>query len=95
MTFHCLPHPQQILNEAARTLRPGGWMVIADVDGRHRMARPFEWFEHRFISPLTHAYTPHEYQTLMTRAGLTDFRIERRPGKENGFMLWAIAYKLQ
>ena len=39
MTFHCLPQPQQILTEAARTLRPGGWMVIADVNGRHRMAR--------------------------------------------------------
>ena len=95
MTFHCLPHPQQILKEAARALRPGGWIVIADVNGRHPLARPFEWFEHRFISPLTHSYTADEYQTLMSNAGLTDCRVEQRPGKENGFMLWVIAFKPQ
>jgi len=93
MSFHCLPQPQQILNEAARTLRPGGWIVIADVNGRHPLARPFEWFEHLFISPLTHAYTDDEYETLVGNAGLTNFRIEKRPNKENGFMFWIIANK--
>ena len=88
MTFHCLPQPQQVFNEAARVLKPGGVLILADVDGHHWMARPFEWVEHAFISPLTHAYTPEELAQLAERAGLRDFRVMRRPGKERGFMMW-------
>ena len=88
MTFHCLPKPQQVLQEAARVLKPGGVLILVDVDGNHWMARPFEWVEHAFISPLTHAYTPAELARLTANAGLNNFRIERRAGKEKGFMMW-------
>ena len=93
MTFHCLPEPQRVISEAARMLKPGGALMIADVDGHHWMARPFEWVEHLFISPLTHAYTPEELETIFTAAGLSDFAVHRRPGKEKGFMVWATARK--
>ncbi|HEY79840.1 MAG TPA: class I SAM-dependent methyltransferase [Caldilineae bacterium] len=93
MTFHCLPEPQQVFHEAARVLKPDGALILADVDGHHWMARPFEWVEHAFISPLTHAYTPEELAQLAAHAGLRDFRVVRRPGKEKGFMMWAFAAK--
>ncbi len=93
MTFHCLPEPQQVVQEAARVLAPGGLFILADVDGHHWMARPFEWVEHAFISPLTHAYTPEELADLTAQAGLNDFRVLRRPGKEKGFMMWVFATK--
>lgn len=93
MTFHCLPQPQRVVREVARVLRPGGVLILADVDGRHWMKGPFELVEHLFISKLTHAYTPDELASLVAQAGLDDFRVVRRPGKENGFMMWAFARK--
>ena len=93
MTFHCLPEPQRVLAEVARVLRPGGTLVLADVDGRHWMARPFELVEHLFISPLTHAYTPDELREMLARAGLSNVRVVKRPGKEKGFMMWVLAQK--
>ena len=93
MTFHCLPEPQRVVQEAARVLKPGGVFILADVDGRHWMKRPFEIVEHLFISPLTHAYTSDELRMLAGRAGLEAFRVERRPGKEKGFMMWVFARK--
>ena len=93
MAFHCLPEPQQIIREAARALRPGGQLLIADVNGDHWMARPFEWVEHWFISPLTLAYTVSQVREMMAAAGLTNFQMRRRPGKENGFMQWMWAQK--
>ena len=93
MTFHCLPEPQRVLDEAARVLRPGGVCLLADVDGHHWMARPFEWVEHAFISPLTHAYTPEELTSMLKAAGFSSVRIHKRPGKEKGFMMWVVAEK--
>ncbi len=93
MTFHCLPEPQEVIRDAARVLKPGGSLLIADVNGHHWMKRPFEWVEHLGISPLTHAYTPEELRALTEAAGLQGFRVHWRPGKENGFMLWARAVK--
>jgi len=93
MTFHCLPQPQRVMQEAARVLKPGGVLILADVDGRHWMKGPFELVEQLFISPLTHAYTPDELAALIAQAGLGDFRVERRPGKEKGFMMWVFARK--
>jgi len=95
MTFHCLPEPEQVMTEAARVLRPGGAALLADVDGEHWMARPFEWLEHRGISPLTHAYTLDELHALARSAGLTGLTIHRRPGKERSFMLWLVARQEQ
>ena len=94
MTFHCLPQPQQVIAEAARVLRPGGSLLIADVDGHHWMARPFEWVEHLAISPLTHAYTAEELRAMTAAVGLGDFAIYRRPGKQRGFMMWVVARKV-
>ncbi len=93
MTFHCLPEPQRVVQEAARVLKPGGWFIMADVDGRHWMKGPFELVEHLFISPITHAYTTDEMAALTVRAGLEEFRVVRRPGKEKGFMMWVFARK--
>ncbi len=93
MAFHCLPEPERIIREAVRTLRPGGKLLIADVNGEHWMARPFEWVEHWFISPLTRAYTVDQVRGMMSAAGLTGFQMRRRPGKENGFMQWMSARK--
>ena len=91
MTFHCLPEPQRVLSEAARVLRPNGTLVIADVDGHHWMARPFEVVEHRFISRLTRAYTPETLTSMLTHAGFRQVDIRKRPGKERGFMMWVFA----
>ena len=93
MTFHCLPRPRRVMQEVARVLKPGGVLILADVDGRHWMKGPFELVEHLFISKLTHAYTPDEVAALVAQAGLDDFRVVRRPGKERGFMMWAFARK--
>ncbi len=93
MTFHCLPEPQRVLDEAARVLRPGGHILIADVDGRHWMARPFEWVEHAFISPYTRAYPPHVLTRMLNQAGFDQVAIHKRPGKEKGFMMWVVAQK--
>lgn len=93
MTFHCLPQPQEIIAGAARMLRPGGMLLIADVNGRHWMGRPFEIVEHLFISPYTHAYTAEELRALCENAGLTDFTVHQRPDKERGFMQWVVARK--
>ncbi len=91
MTFHCLPQPQRVLCEAQRVLRPGGWLLLADVNGQHPLKGPFEWVEHLGISPLTHAYTPQELTSLTIKAGFSDTRIHWRPGKANGFMFWLTA----
>jgi hypothetical protein len=57
------------------------------------MRRSFEIVEHLFISPLTHAYTPAELRMLTEAAGLRDFSVHHRPGKERGFMMWITATK--
>jgi ubiquinone/menaquinone biosynthesis C-methylase UbiE len=93
MTFHCLPQPERVISEIARTLCPGGTLILADVNGSHWMARPFEWFEHLFIGPLTRAWRADELRALAEKDGLTEIRIHHRPGKENGFMQWLIARK--
>ncbi len=93
MTFHCLPQPQRVFREVFRTLRPGGVFLLADVDGHHWMARPFEVVEHLFISPLTRAYTPETLTALAREAGFAATTIHRRPGKERGFMQWFVARK--
>ncbi len=95
MTFHCLPEPQQVLRETARVLRPGGWLLLADVNGNHWMKGPFEWVEHKGISPLTRAYPPEELLERTARSGLEEARIHWRPGKEGGFMFWLTARKRQ
>ncbi len=91
MTFHCLPNPQQVLREVFRVLRPGGVLLLADVDGNHRMAPWFERVEHWVISPLTQAYKPEEISTLGQRAGFPPPHAARR--KPRGFMIWYVFRK--
>jgi len=93
MTFHCLPNPEQFLSEAWRILKPGGVLVIADVNGNHPLALAFEWFEHLFISPLTIAWKKDELRNSAGKVGFSSIRVENRPGQENGFMQWMIATK--
>ena len=92
MTFHCLPEPEQVMAEVARVLRPGGVFLLADVDGEHWMARPFEWVEHLGISSLTHAYTVDELRALADAVGLADMTVYRRSDK-SGFMMWVLVHK--
>ena len=94
MTFHCLPQPQRVFREVYRTLRPGGVFLVADVDGHHWMARPFEVVEHWFISPLTRAYTPEDLTALARTAGFAETQVYRRPNKARGFMQWFVARKV-
>ncbi len=93
MTFHCLPQPQRVFHEVHRVLRPGGVFLLADVDGRHWMARPFEIVEHLFISPFTRAYTPADLDALARQAGFADTRHYWRSAQRRGFMQWLVARK--
>ena len=91
MTFHCLPEPQKVFREIFRVLKPGGVLMMADVDGQHRIAPWFERVEHLGISPLTHAYRIEEIQALGQEAGFPPPEITHR--KPNGFMVWYIFRK--
>ncbi len=93
MTFHCLPEPAQVFREVYRTLRSGGVFLVADVNGHHWMARPFEVVEHWFISPLTRAYTPEALAALARQAGFARTAVHHRPEKPGGFMQWFLAHK--
>ncbi len=93
MTFHCLPKPERVMAEAFRVLKPGGSILIADVDGRHWMAKPFEWVEHWLVSPLTHAYTEDEFRALLSGAGFRNIRARRREKSGMKFMMWLFAEK--
>ncbi len=93
MTFHCLPKPERVMSESFRVLKPGGSIFIADVDGRHWMAKPFEWIEHWLISPLTHAYTEEEFGKLLGAAGFESIRVYRRENSGMKFMMWIFAEK--
>ena len=93
MTFHCLPKPERVMAEAFRVLKPGGSILIADVDGRHWMAKPFEWVEHWLVSPLTHAYTEDEFKALLSGAGFRSIRARRREKSGMKFMMWLFAEK--
>ncbi len=91
MTFHCLPEPQQVFREIFRVLKPGGVLMMADVNGTHRIAPWFERVEHLAISPLTHAYRKEEILALASEAGFPPPQIASR--KPNGFMIWYIFRK--
>lgn len=87
MTFHCLPEPQGIIHEIARSLKPGGSLILADVDGGHPVAPLFELVEHMGISRLTHAYTQAELGSILRKVGMA-FEVHKRPNRKNGFMIW-------
>ena len=87
MTFHCLPDPRGVIHEIVNVLKPGGSLILADVDGEHPMAPFFELVEHMGISRLTHAYTRTELRFLLENAGL-QFGVHKRPNRKNGFMMW-------
>ncbi len=93
MTFHCLPEPQRVFREIHRVLRANGVLMMAEVDGQHRIAPWFERLEHFAVSPLTHAYRIEEIQTLGQQAGFPPPQIAHR--KTGGFMVWYIFRKTE
>jgi len=67
MVLHHAPEPQVMLNEMARIVKPGGRVVITDIDQHNN-----EWFKVE-MADVWLGFSRNQIEQLMTGAGLTDF----------------------
>jgi ubiquinone/menaquinone biosynthesis C-methylase UbiE len=88
MAFHHLREPTRVLAEAARVLKSGGRLIIADVDRDHILGRPFEWTEHLFIDRQSRAYQETEYTAMLEKAGFARAVAHRRGDKSSSFVFY-------
>lgn len=80
--LHFADEPQQAIAEAARLLRPGGRMVIADF-ARHDLDRLRREHAHRRLG-----FADEEVVSWVRQAGLTSESLAHLPGKPLTVTLW-------
>jgi ubiquinone/menaquinone biosynthesis C-methylase UbiE len=68
MVLHHAPNPQVMINEMARIVKPGGKVVITDIDKHDK-----EWFKTE-MADVWLGFTKGQIRQFMRSAGLTDFQ---------------------
>ncbi len=86
-SLHEWAHPEEILNEIYRVLKPGGKYVISDL--RRDMIAPIKWFlwvmtsqkEMRsgLITSINAAYTRPEVEMMFSRTKLQGWQVSKNP----------------
>jgi ubiquinone/menaquinone biosynthesis C-methylase UbiE len=86
-SLHEWAHPEEILNEIARVLKPGGKYVICDL--RRDMITPIKWFlwvmtgsrgmRAGLITSINAAYTFPEIEIMLNRTNLRGWRVSKNP----------------
>lgn len=86
-SLHEWAHPEDILNEIARVMKPGGIYVISDL--RRDMIAPIKWFLRITLKPkemrpglitsINASYTRSEIQVLLARTKLQGWHISKNP----------------
>jgi ubiquinone/menaquinone biosynthesis C-methylase UbiE len=86
-SLHEWAHPEEILNEIMRVLKPGGKYVISDL--RRDIIAPIKWFlwmmtgpkemHHGLITSLNASYTLPEVETMLSRTNLQGCRVSKNP----------------
>jgi ubiquinone/menaquinone biosynthesis C-methylase UbiE len=86
-SLHEWAHPEEILNEMGRVLKPGGEYVISDL--RRDMIAPIKWFlwlmtgpkemRQGLITSLNAAYIIPEIEAILTRTKLLGWRVSKNP----------------
>ena len=84
-SLHEWAHPEEILNEIGRVLKPGGKYAICDL--RRDMIAPMKWFLWMAVGPgemrpglitsINASYTLSEIKAILTRTTLKDFRVHQ------------------
>jgi ubiquinone/menaquinone biosynthesis C-methylase UbiE len=75
MYLHHTPHPAAAINELARLLKPGGKMVILDLDAHNQ-----EWMRQEMADRWL-GFRREDIQTWFAAAGLVDVTVECAQGK--------------
>jgi len=65
----------QVLREAARVLKPGGWLAVSDVIADPGMDEATRADMQQYVGCIAGALTRDEYTTYLTAAGLADVEI--------------------
>lgn len=86
-SLHEWSHPEEILNEIYRVLKPGGKYVVSDL--RRDIIAPIRWFLYTvvgskemrqgLITSLNAAYTVSEIEIILTRTELKGWRVSQNP----------------
>jgi ubiquinone/menaquinone biosynthesis C-methylase UbiE/DNA-binding transcriptional ArsR family regulator len=80
--LHFADDPAAVIGEAARVLKPGGRLIIADF-GRHGLERLREEFAHRRLG-----FGDSEVNGWLRAAGLSPSKVVRLPGGQLTVNLW-------
>jgi ubiquinone/menaquinone biosynthesis C-methylase UbiE len=86
-SLHEWAHPEEILNEIYRVLKPGGKYVISDL--RRDMIAPIKWFlwvmtsqkemRRGLITSINAAYTLPEIGAMLNRTKLSGWQVNKNP----------------